>query len=198
MPESFLSRAALLARMVGAEDGAQRLRFGKSFGHGFFVKVSAKNIHAVRACQIIENLSIQIGDLNTICRLQEGAYFEVFAHQWAELKRHPVSRDELHVRDVAPGFCGGLHAEFLASLQGLCEGEKGVSAQVPNVFWCAIAVKKLLLAVAVSRQPPGQSLGHARVACKRAVFGSRQLYAPVNCRCQSGQSAQTDPCGVHS
>ena len=191
-------RIACHTRVVSAQNRPQGLRFGKAFGHGLLVEISTKDVDSVRARQVVENLSVQVGDLHASCRLQKRADFEVLTHQRTELEWHPISRNELHVRDVVSGRCGRCNAEFVARLQSLGQGKESAATLRLNVFRRTIAAEELLFAVAVARQPSGQALGHARVTCERTVLGPRQLNALTNGWCQCSQSAQTDPCGVHN
>ena len=184
--------------VVRTQHWAQRLGAGHALGHGAFVKVSAKHVHAIRARQIVKNLTVQIGDVHAMGRLQERADLQVLAHHRAELEGHAVGRDELHVRDVLACRRSGLDAQAVTRLQCLAQGKKCRTALRLNVCGGAVAAEKFSLIEAVTGQPACQPFGHARVPGQRAVLGTRELYAPMQAWGHCGQHAQTDPSGVHS
>ena len=183
--------------VVRAQHRPQRLGACHALGHGVFVKVGTEHVHAVRAGQVIKLLAIKVGDMYALGRLPKRADFQVLAHHRAELEGHAVGRDELHVRDVLACSSSGLDAQAVPRLQCIGQSKKCRTALRLNIAWRTVAAKKLGFVEAVARQPACQSLGHARVACQRAVFGTRELNAPMQARGQSGQDAQTDPSGVH-
>ncbi len=71
-----------------------------------FVEVVSENVDAVRAGEVVELVTVEIGNGATGGRLQERAALEVLLHVTRELERHAVARRELHVRDAARHFLG--------------------------------------------------------------------------------------------
>ena len=186
------------AGVVRPQHKAQVLGFGHAFGHGFFVEINSKHIHAIRACQVVERLAIQVGDMHAAGRLQKRPHLEVLLDQGAELEGHAVGRDELHVRNVLAGGRCGLNAQRVAGFENFGEFEKCLATKILYVKRCVVTFKELLLVKMVARQQTCQTLGHSRVSGQRRVLGAGQLKPSVNRGRQGSQCAQTHPSGVHS
>ena len=144
-------RIAGHAGVVHAERGPQALCLGEAFGHGFFVKVCAKHVHAIRAGEVIKRLAIQVGHVHASSRLQERTHFQVLLHQGAELKGHTVSRNELHVGDVFTGRCAGLNAQGVTGFEDLGNFEKCLAAKVLYLERRVVTFKEHLLVKMVAR-----------------------------------------------
>ena len=163
------------AGVVAAQDGAQFVRQGSTFGHAGFIKVVAEQVDAVRAGHIDELIAVHVFQGDALAALPKVTHVQVFGQQGAELVGHTVLAGELHVRHHGFGGLGMRQGQGTASRQGVAQGLKCRTSLLGNLAGCAIHRKPCVLAVAVSGQPMGKALGHAQVSAQGRVFGKRQL-----------------------
>jgi hypothetical protein len=86
-------------RMIGAQHRPQIGDPLAAAGNALLVKIVTEDVDPVGTRQVIEAIAIEIGDHDARRGFEKGARFEMFAHQPAELKGHPISRRELQIGD---------------------------------------------------------------------------------------------------
>ena len=162
-------------RMVGAEHRAELVHARGTALDRALVEVVAEDVDAVGAGEIVEAVTVEIGDRHARGRLQEAAERQMRAHHAAILERHPVGAGELQVGN---GFGRlGAAADRLgkARLVKLRQAEEAGAAQGCDVGGGAVAVEKPLLVEVVERHKAGEAARHAGMAGQRAVLGLGQF-----------------------
>ena len=165
------------ARVVTTEHRSQVLRHGRTFGHAGFVKVVAKQIHAIRTRHIDELVAIHVSQPNALARTPKTAQLQVLRQQFAELVGNSVLAGELHIRDHGLGRCGLRQRQGTSCFELDAQFAQGSLACVGNVWRRTVDRKPCLWAVAIGWQPVGKTLRHAQVSAQGRVFGKRQLQA---------------------
>ena len=186
------------AGVVRAQDGPE---FGGpvgSFLDAAFVKVHAKQIHAIRACDVDELVAVQIGQPHALAFTPKATCLDVLRQHAAKLKRHTVLADQLQVRHHRlGGVClrQGLRA---ARLQLCAQVLQGMASLHGHRCRGTINVKPLVAVVAVAWDPLGHAFGHAQMAAERRVLGQRQLQALGDFHQQVDTDQGGKPPGAHN
>ena len=186
------------AGVVRAQDGAEFGRHVCTFLDAAFVKVHAKQIHAIRACDVDELVAVQIGQPHALAFTPKATCLDVLRQHAAKLKRHAVLADQLQVRHHRlGGLClrQGLRA---ARLQLCAQVLQGMASLHGHRCRSAIYVKPTLRTIVVAGYPLGHAFGHAQMAAERRVLGQRQLQALGDFHQQVDTDQGSKPPGAHN
>ena len=165
-------------RMISTQYGPEIAHALAAACDALFIEIVAKDVDSVRAAQIVQLISVQVGNRRAGGGLQEGAGIEVLAHHAAKLEWHAIAGRELQICDLPLHVLrkAGCHREALriqrselreAGTTRLCDLGRGVvGAEEPG------------LVVLIERHEPSHPARQARVACHRGVLGTGQLPAP--------------------
>jgi len=163
--------------VIRAEHGAKGLRAGLCRGDALLVEVVAEDVDAVGAGQVVEHITIDVGDGDAGRRLHEGAGRKMLAHQPAILKRHPVGFGELQVGDAARHFRRHLPPLGVAFLIEAGQRKEGVATLLGDLGRRAVGAEEIVGGKFVERDQPRHPPRHLRVSGQRAVLGPRQRQA---------------------
>ena len=164
-------------RVVTTQNRSQVLRHGCTFGHAGFVKVVAKQIHAIRTRHIDELVAIHVSEPYALARTPKTAQLQVLRQQFSELVGHTVLAGELHIGDHGLGRSGVRQRQRTSCFELDAQFVQGSVACMGNVWRRTVDRKPSLRAVAVGWQPVGKALRHTQVSTQGRVFGKRQLQA---------------------
>src|SRR3954462_14313902 len=87
--------------MIGAK---HRPKITDPFGtpcDAVLVKVLSEKVDTVRAGQVVEDVSVEVGERHAGRRRQERSGCKMLTHEAAELEGHAVCADELEIGDTA-------------------------------------------------------------------------------------------------
>ena len=166
--------------MIGTQQGAEFMHPRRAPFDSALIEVVAKNVDAVGATQIIEAIAIEIGDRHAIGRLDEGADWQIGAHDTAILERHAIGAGKLQVGNVLAGFRSLPNRFGKACLIERSEPFKSGAPALRDIGGCAVGAEEPLFVIFVERNEGGEPTGHSRMARERRVFGLRKFEAPLD------------------
>src|SRR5271169_5159536 len=108
-------------RMIGPQYRAEFTHALEATGNAVLVKIVAKQIDAVRAGEIVEQIAVEVGRRHSGRRLQKCADRQVPADVAAELKRDAIRLSELQIRYQGGGFGCQLQCEGISFAVKICE-----------------------------------------------------------------------------
>ncbi len=151
------------------------------------VEIVAEHVDAVRTGQIVQTITVQIGDGHAGGGLDEVARLEVFAHVAAELEGHAITGSELQIGNGAGDF-GGQISRLLEApgKHGRQPHEAGTPCR-RDAVGCPVGAEELRLVVFVERHQRRKAARHARMPRQRAVLGPRQLQPNLQFAQQDGE-----------
>jgi len=145
-----------------------------SLGDALLVEVIAKDVDAVGAGEIVEDVAVDVGDGDTGRGLHEGAGAEIFLHQAAVLERYPVCLGELQVGDAFGCLSRQRPALGIALGVELAEAEEGVLALGGDSSRRPVGAEEIVDVELVVREQPRYPLRHLGMAGQRPMLGARQ------------------------
>ena len=148
-------------RMVATEYRPERLNAFGTFGDGGLVEVNAKHIDTIRACQVVEDVAIEVCHGDATCRCDEAGAFDVLAKVRAVLIRHSVSAGELQIRDADRRLRGGRERAGKVAAVVLGEHREAGTTSIDDVVGRAVGVEEGCFVVGVAGQQLGHTLGHS-------------------------------------
>ena len=167
----------LHAGVIRTEHRAQVAHQVHALLHAALVEVGTKQVDAVTAGDIQVPLLIGVGHPHPFAVGPVAANLQVVAQELLKLERHPVARDQLHVRHHGLGGLGQRQCLRAALGQGAAQSLQSLLTLRDHRFRGVIHPKPLLTRVVIGRCPVGKSFGPTQMPRHRGVLGQRQLQA---------------------
>ena len=148
--------------------------------HALPVEGLAKDVDPVGAGDIEERVAIEVDQLRAFARLEKAADLHLAGEDFAELERHPVTADELHVGDQRTCLAGEVKRLGRARGERLAQTSKSRLALGCNGLGSLVKVVEPSFWMTVAGQPAGEATGPTQVPAKPGVLGKRKLESLAN------------------